>query len=83
MKFKLERLCRKPLREIPYEQPEILFSEKLLGFMVDGQFHTEPTIAFALGVKVWKIRKTILTLMQSHKFGSKQIGEFKAWRLLD
>lgn len=52
MKFKLERLCRKPLREIPYEQPEILFSEKLLGFMVDGQFHTEPAIAFALGVKV-------------------------------
>ncbi|AUG84915.1 hypothetical protein Athena1_0024 [Vibrio phage Athena1] len=39
MKFKLEHLCRKPLREVPYEQPEILFSEKLLGFMVDG--HTQ------------------------------------------
>lgn len=83
MKFKPERLCRKPLREIPYEQPEILFSEKLLGFMVDGRFHTESAIADALDVKIWKVRKTILTLMQSHKFGLKQIAGFKAWRLIE
>ncbi|WVH05532.1 hypothetical protein KKJFFJLC_00045 [Vibrio phage vB_VpaS_PGB] len=83
MKFDIERLCRKPLKEIPYKQPEIIFSEKVLGFLIDGRFHTEQAIAEALNSKVWIVKRTIHNLMQYHAFGSKQVGKFKAWKLLE
>lgn len=66
MSMKLTDYCRKPNRELPRDpEPHIPMSQRVLGAMVDGQFHSVKSLADQFAITDQDIHN--ITMRQSKK----------------